>query len=102
MLTHCKLVLWLGLYVQLSADIQEYLVYFGHIESLKPFLQRRGLIALAAQREDRLLTLAVSANSHILLEMEPVFPAKPLLLSTPMPNHYFATYLVQLTPIPPS
>src|SRR5215212_8024614 len=94
----CKLAVWLGVYFQLSQDIQVCLACFCHMESLKPFLQNMESIPLAVERMDPLLMLFVSANSHILAKMDPVFLVEPSLLPTPMPNHYFATYLVQLTP----
>ena len=78
MQSHCKLVVWLGVYVQLSQDIQVYLVCFGHMESLKPFLRSMELIPLVVERMDLPLILAVSANSHIVVKMDAVFQAQPL------------------------
>src|SRR5215203_3060953 len=98
MQTHCKLVV----YVQISQDILRYLVCFDHMESLKPFLRRMEPIPLAVGRMDPHLVLFGSASSHILVKMDPVFPAEPLSLSTPMTSRYVATYLVLLTPILPS
>jgi hypothetical protein len=52
MQTHCKLVVWLHVYVLLSVDIRQDFACPDHMGSLKPFLQRMGLIPLVVERMD--------------------------------------------------
>ena len=59
MQTHCKLVVWLHVYVLLSVDIRQDFACLDHMGSLKPFLQRMGLIPLVVERMDHPLRYVV-------------------------------------------
>ena len=52
MQTHCKLVVWLHVYVLLSVDIRQDFACLDHMGSLKPFLQSKGLIPLVVEKMD--------------------------------------------------